>query len=506
MVKRDQLRWISLAILVALLAGLRSVPLWDQDEAAYAGFAHTMLTTGDLRMPAFTWSEIHRKPPLHFWLITASFSLLGESFLALRLPGALCFVGTCLLLDRWGAPLFGAARARGGAVILGSSLALLFGKIALTDAPLLLAQTAAALALLRHLQRPALRWCVALWVAVALGLLIKGPPILILTLGMAGVLAVAHPARRALWVPLAGLPLAAVPLVAWGWWAWSVDDGQGISWMVDWYVLHRATGGTTLGHTGPPGLHLLSMLVLLFPFSALLPAALPAALRQAWQRTPWALGAVAWMAAGWWAYELIPSKLPAYALGAYPAVAVVLADRLIAQPGGWLVRAGVALAALIGLALGGGMIAGVWLAVPGAVSPGMAAPGVWLLLAGGIALWRGWQGRTPWLPLAATATGFITLAWLLALPALRPRLAVTWTVAQAALAVADSTGVTIARDYRLPSLPFYLARAGIPYRIDSAPPQAGVWITDGERPSPDATLIPGWIPDKGTPVQFWVVP
>ena len=43
-----------------------AISLWDEDEAAYAGFAQQMLDSGDWVNPAYQWSSIHRKPPLHF--------------------------------------------------------------------------------------------------------------------------------------------------------------------------------------------------------------------------------------------------------------------------------------------------------------------------------------------------------------------------------------------------------------------------------------------------------
>src|SRR4051812_48737794 len=86
----DRSRW--LVIFVVLVVGLlfvgnASTPLWDQDEAAYAGFAREMLRTKDWIVPQFTWSEVHRKPPLLFWCIAGAYRLFGESEFAVRLPG-----------------------------------------------------------------------------------------------------------------------------------------------------------------------------------------------------------------------------------------------------------------------------------------------------------------------------------------------------------------------------------------------------------------------------------
>src|SRR5579864_6702765 len=84
--KPRQAMAFALLVALVLLVGNARTSLWDQDEAAYAGFARTMLKDGDWVVPRFLWSEPHRKPPLLFWCIATSFRLLGESEFALRLP------------------------------------------------------------------------------------------------------------------------------------------------------------------------------------------------------------------------------------------------------------------------------------------------------------------------------------------------------------------------------------------------------------------------------------
>lgn len=480
---------VVLLVILCLLLGLDSTPLWDQDEAAYAGFAHQMAATGDWRMPSFAWSEVHRKPPLHFWLIASASELIGERLLAVRLPGMLSVLGSCALIARWGAGVFGAAVSKRAALMLLTSLAMVVGKIGITDGPLLLAQTAAALALLNHLTAPHLRWCLALWGASAAALLIKGPPVLILIGGMGGLLLLLHPGRKRLLLPLLGMPLAAIPLVAWGWHAWGVDGGESIRWMLDFYILDRASGGTALGQTGPPGFYLLTMLLLLFPWGWRLPGAL---LGMAKARSPEALILASWMAAGWWFYELIPSKLPAYALGAYPALVFAMARF---EGPRWANRLGGGLTALVGVGLSAGLIG---LAVAEGAAA-IAVPGVVLAVLGAAA-WRRPSVRLTLAPLT------LALIWLAALPALRPSLFLTADVAGAAIAIGRP--VVIAENYRLPSLPYYLSAAGVDWRMQDGVPPAGETLitTELEEPLPGAVALDGLIPDKGRPVRFWVVP
>jgi 4-amino-4-deoxy-L-arabinose transferase-like glycosyltransferase len=93
------------------------ISLWDNDEAAYAGFAQQMLDSGDWVNPHYQWSSIHRKPPLHFWTVAVSFSLLGVNEFALRLPSVLAVWLTCASLWWFGRRLFGEDRAAWAATI-----------------------------------------------------------------------------------------------------------------------------------------------------------------------------------------------------------------------------------------------------------------------------------------------------------------------------------------------------------------------------------------------------
>lgn len=476
----------------AVLLLLGSVPPFDQDEAAYAGFAHKMLATGDLRLPGFPLSEIHRKPPLSFWLIAGSFRLLGESWWSLRLPVALSFLATLGLLATWGGAVFGKQRARTAAVLLGTSTAVLFGRLALTDGVLLLWESVAVLGLLRWLAGHGRRWLLGVGLGVGLALLTKGPAVVVLLVGLLPVLLL-HPQRERLPAVLPVLLLAMLPLVAWGAWAWGADGGQTIRWMVDWYLLRRA-GGTTLGQTGPPGTYALLLLVLFLPWAGLVPAGLRLLWAGLHRREPAAVGLAGWLLGGWLLWELLPSKLPAYALGAWPALALVAAEALhrVEQAPRW-VGAGLLVQALVLLALLGGVAwAGAW---------PLAA---FLLLLLALALWQ----RSPGL-LALVAPVLVVGAWALVLPRLQARLHPTWTVAQRAAELAPAgVPAVIQPAWHLPSLPYHLAAAGHPVRIagEGEVPQPGeLWITAEALPGASCEeRVEGWIPDKGQQTA-WVL-
>lgn len=314
-----------------LLLFNQGISLWDDDEAAYAGFAQQMRDSGDWINPQFQWAGIHRKPPLHFWMVAASFSIFGENEFALRLPSVVAIWLTCASLWWFGRRLFGEDRAAWAATILASSLVVpFFAKMALTDATLLLFQTTAVLGLLNYVQQPHLRWNLLLWTSVALGALVKGPPILILIGGLWVWLLILHPQRRNLLGthPWLFLPIALLPLGTWMYLSWLRDGGRLLAFLYDWYLVRRI-GGSVLGQTGPPGYHLT---VLLLSFAAWLPFLWMAiGERIGTWRQPWSPNQIAlagWMAFGWLFFELMSSKSPSYALAAQPAWALAIAPQL----------------------------------------------------------------------------------------------------------------------------------------------------------------------------------
>ncbi|HVT31570.1 MAG TPA: glycosyltransferase family 39 protein [Rhodanobacteraceae bacterium] len=78
-------------------------PLYSPDEGRYTNVALNMLESGDWLRPTLHPEVEHwSKPPLTYWSIAASFAAFGRSEFAARLPGALAFAGTVLLMVRLG--------------------------------------------------------------------------------------------------------------------------------------------------------------------------------------------------------------------------------------------------------------------------------------------------------------------------------------------------------------------------------------------------------------------
>ncbi|MEZ4938829.1 MAG: glycosyltransferase family 39 protein [Crocinitomicaceae bacterium] len=330
--KQERYYWFIFALAIyCMLIQNWGIAYWDQDESAYAGFAHTFIESGNWVVPDFMWSEAHRKPPLHFWNIALSFKLFGVNEFATRIPSVLAIIGTLLLIKFMGKNLFGKAVADMAMIIASTSiLVIALAKISVTDSTLLFFETLAVLSLFNFIQSKSLWYLLFFVLGIAGGTLTKGPPVLILTYGILGILFLFKTYRiqtlLLFFISLIGL----LPIYLWGKMAWDSDGGVFISWMIDWYILKRGNG--VFGQTGPPGYFLLIFLGGLFAFSSFLILGLKDRLSSFFnkeKRNETTIFLVAWLFGGWFVYELITSKLPAYAIGALPAVSILIADQIV---------------------------------------------------------------------------------------------------------------------------------------------------------------------------------
>ena len=83
------------------LGGLTRLPLQRGNEPMYAAPPIWMLETGDYLVPHYEGGPFLQKPPLTWWILAASYKLLGVSVFAARLPSAIAALATVLLVGRW---------------------------------------------------------------------------------------------------------------------------------------------------------------------------------------------------------------------------------------------------------------------------------------------------------------------------------------------------------------------------------------------------------------------
>ncbi len=322
--------------LLVFLPGLASMPVIDRDEARFAQASVQMAESGDLLDIRFQDDTRYKKPAGIYWLQTAAIKAFvkpGERKIwAQRIPSVLGAL-LAVLTTYWGA-----ARmiGRRGAVIAAGMLALsalmIFeAHIAKTDAMLtgLAACCLGALAHLRHGGGKKSAW--VFWLALGASIMIKGPVVPILVILTIVTLAVWE--RKNSWMKkLLNWPAILVFLLIWLPWAimiWSATDGAFFA-----ESLGKDFGGKLLSaqerHPGPPGYYAGFIWITLWPSCLLLLPAFGFAIRAIKNGrksdAPVAKAmrlCMAWVVPYWLLIELMPTKLPHYALPLFPALCVM---------------------------------------------------------------------------------------------------------------------------------------------------------------------------------------
>ncbi|MHC4220342.1 MAG: ArnT family glycosyltransferase, partial [Planctomycetota bacterium] len=367
-------KWFAAGLLLAICAavflpGLRTVPPIDRDEARFAHASRQMAGSETLDgwvLPMIQERRRINKPPLIYWvqagtaLACTAGRIENDAIWMYRLPSVVFAMMAVLVTWRLGVSMFGRPTGLLAAILLAVCPVLVVEAHQARSDHLLLALTTAAMAVLwriwrdRDTGRPTMPSALGLWVLVGLGVLVKGPVtpmVVVLT-----ALAISVVNRDARWLrrarPALGL-LIVVALVA----PWVVLITRLIGFreyaaeVVD-EVFVRSIRSRE-GHWGPPGYHLVLLVLLFWPGSLLTAAAVV----RAWRRgiradTPTAPGwrrrlverwrsrrpggdaelfCVCWIVPSWIVFELVSTKLPHYTLPMYPALAILSARAVLGQ-------------------------------------------------------------------------------------------------------------------------------------------------------------------------------
>jgi 4-amino-4-deoxy-L-arabinose transferase-like glycosyltransferase len=338
-VLRRLARWpaatLFLLCVIAWVPGFFTLPPLDRDESRFAQASKQMVETGDLVDIRFSAGARYNKPIGIYWLQSASANIFGgpehNEIWAYRLPS---LIGgfLALLFAYWCARAFASREtALLSAALLGATLLLTAeAKIATTDAVLLATILAAQAVFLRiylaardaSREPPSLSIVLAGWVAIAAGILIKGPVILAV-LG-ATFAAVSLWDRDGRWLkatrPALGILLVAILVAPWAI-AIGIESHGAFYQQSLGHDFGRKIIGGQESHGAPPGYFLLLSSVTLWPATLL---ALPGIVSGvAFRRHAAPRYLLAWAAATWLLFELVPTKLPHYILPAYPAIAML---------------------------------------------------------------------------------------------------------------------------------------------------------------------------------------
>lgn len=268
---------LSIGCLGLYLAGASGYDLLTDDEMRYAEAGRRMVESGDWVVPEYNGSPRYQKPILFYWLQAISQAMFGPTAWAARLPTAVAGTLLVLLIASLSRELWGyLAGVCSGVVLAVTAGVVLLSRMAMTDIVLLLfLQAGLGAFYLAQLRSPSERkpWYLAMWTALSLGFLTKGPIAYVLPtafllpwLAVRGELLVVLREIRVTW----GLAIALLVAGPWYVTAHIVTDGQ----FTQHFFVTENVGRFLTNvnpHEAPPFLYVLILIPLTFPWAGLLP-------------------------------------------------------------------------------------------------------------------------------------------------------------------------------------------------------------------------------------------
>jgi 4-amino-4-deoxy-L-arabinose transferase-like glycosyltransferase len=322
--------------LLAALAGLLTRPLIPVDELRYAAVAWEMWARGDFLVPYLNGEPYSHKPPLFFWLIHAGWWLFGISEWVVRAIAPLLTLLTLLLATLLARQLWphDAATARQvPAVVFSSVFLVAFFSWVQIDLLLVVCVLLGLLGVAIAAQKRRSGWLLT-GVAIGLGLLAKGPVILLHLLPV---------------VLLAPLWLPPTAQRGWRWYAASMASvTMGAAIALAWALPAAQAGGAayreaifwgqtaermvdSFAHAHPFWWYLPWLLVLFAPWIWL--PWLWRAARHAWQQPDYGMRfCLVWLLGVFILLSLVSGKQLKYLLPLWPAFALLVAHVLAHMP------------------------------------------------------------------------------------------------------------------------------------------------------------------------------
>lgn len=349
--RRPLLALLALALLLGLsFQGSRG--LWEPDEGRYTNVALQMLHSGDFISLRRNEEALHfTKPPVTYWTIAASVATFGRTEWAVRLPIALAFALTVVLVFRLGKSFVPDKPWLPALIYATSPVPFLASNTVNTDSMLALMETLSVLCYAQYrFGGGSARWLDAMWAAFGLAFMTKGPPSLLPLLAIVAFeLVQARSAQK-----LAGADPAAGPMRGglglfrpWGLLLFAVI---GFTWylvvirrhpgLLDYFLGHEVYARIATAELkrfpewyGPLVVYLPTLVAGSIPWLVL---ALIGIRKRAWQDMPADLRFLwIWFALPLLIFCLARSRLPLYVLPLFAPLALLLGKRLASRQWWW---------------------------------------------------------------------------------------------------------------------------------------------------------------------------
>lgn len=268
----NQRHLILLAALVciSLFVNLGQIPLFDEDEGAYAEVTLEMLSSGDLITPRLEGKPFFHKPPITYWTQAVCVSLLGPSEFAFRLPSVMASMAWALLLFLFVRRHLNQRVA--GFSVLFLALAIQTGLItraAIPDALLNLFITATMFAIYSYSLEPRRSYMLTAYICMALGFLTKGPVAVLIPVAVSFLFFLWQKDLRTWWrgvcQPLGWLLFLAIALP----WYLALYHNHGAHFINEFFWVHNIGRfrNAMESHSGPIFYYIPVILLGLMPFT-----------------------------------------------------------------------------------------------------------------------------------------------------------------------------------------------------------------------------------------------
>lgn len=416
----------------AFAPGINTLPPTDRDESRFIQASRQMVESSDYVDIRFQEASRYKKPIGIYWLHSAAIKLTGHDgsvpVWVYRLISVLGATIAVIGVAWCGARMFSSTAGFAAGIGMAAILMLGFeGRIAKTDATLLatvvVAQASLGMIWLKSRENLAVGLGLAFtfWVAQGIGILIKGPITPLISLLTIAALVIIF--RQIAWLkrlrPMIGVMIMAAIVLPWlilisiksGGAFWQEAVGKDLVGKV-------GTGQES--HGAPPGYYVLIFSLFFWPFPRL---AVRGGLRvlEGFRSDPRLGFLFAWYVPWAVMIELIPTKLPQYALPAYPALILAMAwaidSGLAAQPFKQKWKIWFDRLTLFGLIVGTIAIIGLAVAIPfwleRRISPAGLSAAILAITAGVLASGAVWREHLLRAQYAAAACAIATFALLM---------------------------------------------------------------------------------------------
>ncbi|HQT40765.1 MAG TPA: glycosyltransferase family 39 protein [Polynucleobacter sp.] len=307
--------------------------LIPSDEGRYAEISREMLVTGDWVTPRYNGYKYFEKPPLQIWATATAFNLFGIGDWQARLWTALTGFLTILFVGFTGARIYNARAGWIAALVLASSpMWVIGGHINSLDMGLSAFLVAALCSLLlaqtSRLQSGTRNWMWACWALMGLATLSKG----VVGLAIPGMVFVVYSITAWDWKIWKHLYIISGTIVFLAITApWFVLVAQRNPEFLEFFFIHehlQRFTQTAHSRTGPIYFFIPLLILGFLPWVA----QIPGAIGQAWQERNRQFSS-GWLLTCWFAvilgfFSLSQSKLPGYIIPIFPALALIVGNRL----------------------------------------------------------------------------------------------------------------------------------------------------------------------------------